>query len=134
MGDISTLDRCHRFIDAFNDLARRDYGPEGDTAKSIFSSQSLGFDNYYDVRMFWNYKDEKQDLEMMLYEGPVFYNPEWGDDEIVDTVAEAFYNGGTDADEIIRRLKKADLISATYPETPGGRLAPRGLANQEPTK
>ncbi len=102
MGQESSMNRGHRFIEEFNEDAQKRFSIDA----SCMTTQGLGFDDCLNVvRMYHGIQATKGDVEVMS-EG-IIYDPQADDDTVIEATMIGF-----DLDEAtaIARLKKASLI------------------------
>ncbi len=108
MGSIARLNRCERYIEEFNEDARRDYGPR-EEHKHFFKRYSLGMGDDELVHMYYSTDpNEEEPQEFMALEPPhIFFDPEEPYEDCISRVEEIYQ---LTREEAVARLRKAELI------------------------
>lgn len=108
MGSITRSNRAVRFINEFNEDARKRWDM---SEFPCCLQQSLGFDESYEVvRVFYRFVNREREEELCT---PfVVYDPEWRDEEAIDIVRDTF---GLEDEEAERRMKKVLRVEVKTP-------------------
>ena len=109
VGSIARSNRVDRFIAEFGDLALEEYGlPPG-----TYAHQAIGIEDGFEIaRIFVSLIFPSGTYELMM--NKVIFDPEQLGSDLVDHICQDYENAGISREEVIERLKKADLIDQEY--------------------
>lgn len=110
MGSISRGQRTDRFIKEFGELAMEEYGlPAG-----VYKTQGVGLDEVFQVaRIYVEMEFPSGTYPMMM--DKIIFDPEEMDDDLVEQMVDEYGHRIT-KEEIVERLKRAELIDENYNE------------------
>jgi hypothetical protein len=112
MGDLSRMERCNRFVEAFKNMAEE---ISAMPAAPWVEEQGLGVDqSRWEVRFHYTVKDAN-DRIYELNDGMVWFDPESDSSNVVENTLCIFDVVDEDKEKkIIEMLKAADLIDEDY--------------------
>lgn len=110
MGSISRGLRTERFIKEFGGLALEEYGlPSG-----TYKTQDIGLDEVFQIaRIYVEMEFPSGTYPMMM--DKIIFDPEEMDGDLVEQMVEEYGHRIT-REEIVERLKRAELIDENYNE------------------
>lgn len=115
MGSLCQQRRVERFIIEFGDLAEKEYGlPPG-----TYKTQNIGLDDVFQVaRIYVELEFPSGTYPMMM--DKIIFDPELMDEDLVHQIHEDYESTGMTREEVIERLKRAELIEQDYKEKEDG--------------
>jgi hypothetical protein len=113
MGSYSNLSRSDRFIKAFNDWAKQAF-PLPEKAKGLITKFGLGYCRDDTVQLFWTYDDGEHYTDLMVYDTPLFYDPNEDDLGVIERLEDAFRDIGVTREQVVQKLKEAELLSPHF--------------------
>jgi hypothetical protein len=113
MGSISRMSRSQRFIEEFNEDAKRVYAP-GPEGQKVFCAWGIGFNEHTEqVELYWTAKLDGKELDFVPSQVSVFFDPEEQDEDLVERVMDMFE---LDRETATQRLLKIELIHGESPK------------------
>lgn len=115
VGSTSLWSRTERFIAEFGELAEKEYGlPPG-----TYKTQGIGLDEVFQVaRIYVELEFPSGTYPMMM--DKIIFDPELMDEDLVEQIHQDYESMGMTREQVIERLKKAELIEQDYKEEKNG--------------
>jgi len=107
--------RCERFVKEFGELALKEYGlPAG-----IAASQNIDIHPCFEMAFIYVTLTFPSGSYPMMMD-KIIFDPELDDRDLVEQIYQDYENSGLSREEVITRLKRADLIQQDYKEADNG--------------
>jgi hypothetical protein len=108
MGSMVRQERSFRFIEEFQEDAKKAYAP-GPEGGKVFTSFGLGFDESDEVvRLYWTATFDGVQRDFTSDSFPIFFDPEQDEEDCIERIMDVFE---MDRETAVNRLAEASLVS-----------------------